>query len=83
MMQASEDVKKGLLAFAQNRKMQFEEGEPFHFHAISDAEQALAVVAEAEKEVLDAQAEVSASTRALLPTYSEKCWGKEVGCSLL
>lgn len=51
-------VKQELLAFAQQRKMQFEDGEPFHFHSLANTEEAMALVEAAEKEVTDIQDQV-------------------------
>lgn len=51
-------LKQELLAFAQQRKVQFEEGEPFHFHSLANAEEAIVLVTEAEREVDDIHAEV-------------------------
>lgn len=45
--------------FARQRKTQFEDGEPFHFHSLKNTEEAMALVAAAQKEVDDALAEVS------------------------
>ena len=45
--------------FAQQRKVQFEEGEPFHFHSLASAEEAVDLVTSAEKEVEDIRTEVS------------------------
>lgn len=46
-------LKQELLVFAQQRKMQFEDGEPFHFHSLASTEEATALVDAAEKEVTD------------------------------
>lgn len=51
-------VKQELLAFAQQRKMQFEDGEPFHFHSLASAEEATALVEAAEQEVTDIRDQV-------------------------
>ena len=53
-------MKQELLVFAQQRKIQFEEGEPFHFHSLASAEEAMVLVTEAEREVEDIRAEVRA-----------------------
>lgn len=52
-------LKQELLVFAQQRKVQFEDGEPFHFHSLANTEQATALVEAAEKEVNDIRDEVS------------------------
>lgn len=52
-------IKNKLLAFAVQRKAQFEDGEPFHFHKLATAEEATVLVAAAENEVADCGAEVS------------------------
>lgn len=59
MMQGLAVLKQELLVFAQQRKMQFENGEPFHFHSLASTEQATALVEAAEKEVNDIRDEVS------------------------
>ncbi|CAM9250870.1 unnamed protein product [Scytosiphon promiscuus] len=46
-------LKQELLVFAQQRKRQFEDGEPFHFHSLNSIEEASALVEAAEKEVTD------------------------------
>eukprot|EP00752_Nemacystus_decipiens_P011950 g10596.t1 len=46
-------LKQELLAFAKQRQMQFEDGEPFHFHSLATTEEAVALVEAAEKEVTD------------------------------
>lgn len=51
-------LKTELLAYAQQRKRQFEEGEPFHFHSLANTEEATALLAAAEKECTDVQEEV-------------------------
>lgn len=51
-------MKQEMLVFAQQRKMQFDNGEPFHFHSLQDPEQAIALVEEAEKEVNDVHEQV-------------------------
>lgn len=56
-------LKKELLAFAQQRKLQYEDGEPFHFHSLKTAEEATALVEAAEKEVEEATKEVSSTGR--------------------
>ncbi|CAM9458599.1 unnamed protein product [Pylaiella littoralis] len=53
-------LKQELLVFAEQRKMQFEGGEPFHFHSLENAEQAAALVEAAEKEVNDIREEHAA-----------------------
>lgn len=51
-------LKQELLAFAQQRKMQFEDGEPFHFHSLGSTEEAAALVEAAEKEVTNIRDQV-------------------------
>lgn len=51
-------MKKELLTFARQRKAQFEDGDPFHFHTLSSAEDAMALVAGAQKDVDDLETEV-------------------------
>lgn len=61
--QALAVVKQELLAFAQQRKMQFEDGEPFHFHSLASAEEATALVEAAEQEVTDIRDQVGERRR--------------------
>lgn len=65
MLQGLAVLKQELLVFAEQRKMQFEGGEPFHFHSLENAEQAAALVEAAEKEVNDIREEVSLEVQRL------------------
>lgn len=58
-MQGLAVLKQELLVFAQQRKRQFEDGEPFHFHSLNSIEEATALVEAAEKEVTDIRDQVS------------------------
>lgn len=51
-------MKKELVVFAHQRKSQYEDGEPFHFHTLASAEEATELVTAAEKAVADLEAEV-------------------------
>ncbi|CAB1109198.1 unnamed protein product [Ectocarpus sp. CCAP 1310/34] len=53
-------LKQELLVFAQQRKTQFDNGEPFHFHSLANTEEATALVENAEKEVNDKRDEIEA-----------------------
>lgn len=57
-MQGLATLKQELLVFAQQRKTQFENGEPFHLHSLANTEEATALVENAEKEVADKRDEV-------------------------
>ncbi|CAM9406930.1 unnamed protein product [Ectocarpus sp. 6 AP-2014] len=59
-LQGLATLKQELLVFAQQRKMQFEDGEPFHFHSLANTEEATALVENAEKEVNDKRDEIEA-----------------------
>lgn len=59
LMQGLIVVKQELLVFAEQRKRQFEDGEPFHFHSLNSSEEATALVEAAEKEVTDIRGQVN------------------------
>ncbi|CAM9220260.1 unnamed protein product [Ectocarpus sp. 4 AP-2014] len=59
-LQGLATLKQELLVFAQQRKTQFENGEPFHFHSLANTEEATALVENAEKEVNDKRDEIEA-----------------------
>ena len=52
-------TKNEMLTFAKQRKSQFEEGKPLHFHSLTSMEEATALVEAAQKEVEDVELEVS------------------------
>lgn len=56
-------LKKEMLTFAQKRKVQYEDGDPFHFHSLNTAEEATALVEAAEKEAEDVTTEVRSTAR--------------------
>lgn len=62
-----------MLTFAQQRKVQYEDGDPFHFHSLNNAEEATALVEAAEKEVEDVTTDVSSTAR----QYAIRDVGKE------
>ncbi len=73
-MQGLATLKAELLVFAQQRKAQFENGEPFHFHSLATTEEATALVEAAEKEVTDIRDQVRYQAQQLFGSWLDSSY---------